>query len=189
MFATTLLSILAAYLSTWLLLKRLEKSGGVNKLIFCTVGVLSSILIPISVYTFIDFFFFAVNGSAVPGIISTGFWIGIIVPLVMTQKFKPAEKVIPSTPDLLLAAADGDTTLIETLLAEGASVDTLGPNGETALMLAIRNGKRDVVELLLANGADVHVKTPKGSTALSVAKHFKQTEIEGLLQGLLSAKH
>lgn len=105
------------------------------------------------------------------------------------QKFKPAEKVLPSTPDLLLAAADGDTTLIEMLLAEGASVDTLGPNGETALMLATRNGKRDVVELLLANGADVHIKTPKGSTVFSVAKHFKQIEIEGLLQGLESAKH
>ena len=105
------------------------------------------------------------------------------------QKLKPAEKVLPSTPDLLLAAADGDTTQIETLIAEGASVNTLGPNGETALMLAIRNGKREVVELLLANGADVHVKTPKGSTALSVAKHFKQTEIEGLLQGIHSAKH
>ena len=103
------------------------------------------------------------------------------------QKFKPAEKNPPSTPDLLLAAADGDTTQIEKLLAEGASVDTLGPNGETSLMLAIRNGKRDVVELLLAKGADVHVKTPKGSTALSVAKHFKQTEIEGLLQGLQTA--
>ncbi len=99
------------------------------------------------------------------------------------QKFKPAEKSLPGTPDLLLAAADGDTAQIERLLTEGASVDTLGPNGETALMLAIRNGKRDVVELLLAKGADMHIKTPKGSTALSVAKHFKQSEIEGLLQG------
>ena len=86
MFATTLMSILAAYLSTWLLMKRLEKSGGVNKLIFCTVGVLASILIPICFYTFIDLFFSAVNGSALPGIIGTGFWIGVIVPLVMTWK-------------------------------------------------------------------------------------------------------
>ncbi len=99
------------------------------------------------------------------------------------QKFHPAQNSEPSTPALLLAAAEGDTAQIERLLTQGASADTLGPNGETALMLAIRNGKRDVVELLLAKGTDMHIKTPKGSTALSVAKHFKQSEIEGLLQG------
>jgi len=71
---------------------------------------------------------------------------------------------------LMLAAAAGDDTEVETLLKQGSDVNEAGKSGETALMLAAKNDKRSTVRLLLANGANPNAMTAKGNTARDIAK-------------------
>lgn len=54
------------------------------------------------------------------------------------------------------AAAYGQFTSVQLLLANGAEVDVLGPEGETPLLMAANGGHHDVVRLLLNEGANVN---------------------------------
>ena len=64
------------------------------------------------------------------------------------------------------AAENGDTALVERLLAAGADVNAKGGRGRrargavTALMNAAANGHADVVELLIDAGADLNLQEP-----------------------------
>ncbi len=55
---------------------------------------------------------------------------------------------------LALAAASGNETIVELLLARGAETNAVGETGNSALMHAAARGHMGVVRRLLARGAD-----------------------------------
>lgn len=70
---------------------------------------------------------------------------------------------------LIYAATGGQDAIVEYLLAEGASINAVSPNGTSALMMAVREGKGSTVTLLIAKGADVNHRNQGGATALGWA--------------------
>jgi ankyrin repeat protein len=67
------------------------------------------------------------------------------------------------------AAAEGDTAELAQLLACGAEVDSVGPDGSTALQLAAEWQQLDAVEILIEAGADVDACDDNGLTPLLLA--------------------
>jgi hypothetical protein len=70
---------------------------------------------------------------------------------------------------LLAAAAKGETTLVQTLIQAGASVEAADKNGRTPLMLAAQHGHVDTVRALLAAGANPDARDKQGLTAFGLA--------------------
>ena len=69
---------------------------------------------------------------------------------------------------LLHAVLAGDLDSVRVLLAAGASVDEVGPDGVTAVMLALTKRHEQIALLLLAGGADPN-PAEAGHTALHLA--------------------
>jgi ankyrin repeat protein len=67
---------------------------------------------------------------------------------------------------LSLACQNGNTAMVEFLLAQGADPNTTLRGGETVLMTAARTGKAGSVKALLSRGAIVEAKEKRGQTAL-----------------------
>ena len=67
---------------------------------------------------------------------------------------------------LSLACQNGNTAMVELLLAQGADPNTVLRGGETVLMTAARTGKAGPVTALLSRGAIVDAKERRGQTAL-----------------------
>ncbi|MDD9901511.1 MAG: ankyrin repeat domain-containing protein [Alphaproteobacteria bacterium] len=70
---------------------------------------------------------------------------------------------------LMLAARDGRTHIVETLLRHGAKTEDKDSKGRTALMHAIGNSSTENINTILAllkHGADASTQTDKGVTAL-----------------------
>jgi ankyrin repeat protein len=74
-----------------------------------------------------------------------------------------------STPVLAIAASNGNTQVVETLLDRGADIDGADQQGWTSLMAATAAGKTDVVRVLLRRKVAVNTKNSFGNTALKVA--------------------
>ena len=71
---------------------------------------------------------------------------------------------------LVLAAREGNATVIEPLLKAGADANSKTANGTTVLMLAAQAGSVDAVRTLLDRGADINVKEPvRGLTPIMFA--------------------
>ncbi|KAJ4388133.1 hypothetical protein N0V93_008738 [Gnomoniopsis smithogilvyi] len=70
---------------------------------------------------------------------------------------------------------------LELLLQNGALVDAVDHNGQTALMLAIEFHNPKVVELLLKHGADVNKKTARGTTAMCCGLYSADRSLADLL--------
>ena len=70
---------------------------------------------------------------------------------------------------LLDAAESGDRATALRLLAEGADVNALGPDGTTAIMWAASNDDLDLVRALIKAGANVKLKNQLGTSALTEA--------------------
>lgn len=85
---------------------------------------------------------------------------------------------------LVKAAAKGDLTTVQSMLAQGVPVDAPDKNGNTALMEAARTGKADVVAALIAAGAALDARNNDGWTAVMRAVMAAQAET---LQTLLEA--
>ena len=70
---------------------------------------------------------------------------------------------------LQVAAQNGDSKVIELLIANNANLDFLDNDGATALLLAASGGKSDVVKKLIAGGADTKKLDSSGHSALHLA--------------------
>ena len=82
---------------------------------------------------------------------------------------------------LSLACQNGNTAMVELLLAHGANPKTTQRGGETVLMIAARTGKPGPVKALLARGATVDAKERRGQTALMWAAADGHAGVVGLL--------
>jgi ankyrin repeat protein len=83
---------------------------------------------------------------------------------------------------LMKAVKKNDVARARTLIAEGANVDELDPNGDAPLVMASYLGHTEVVKLLLEAGADVAAVDPEmKATALHAAAYAGRTEAARLL--------
>lgn len=80
------------------------------------------------------------------------------------------------------AAFEGRLSILDKLLARGATIDALTPNRATALMLAARNGHIQVVRRLLGAGADPTLQNDRGLTAAQWARAQGNTDIADLIE-------
>jgi len=79
--------------------------------------------------------------------------------------------------ELIMAAENGDTGRVRSLLAAGSDLEARDENGLTALMWAIRERHRETAELLLAAGADVNARDLDGQTTLMWAAYEGHLDI------------
>jgi len=107
----------------------------------------------------------------------------------------PAQVIVPSRPApsaeserrenattaLLLAVKQGDSSLLNVALAQGADASAATPDGMTALMLAVQKNRGDFVETLIGYGANLEAKGPDGQTALMLAQQAGQFHLVRLL--------
>ena len=71
---------------------------------------------------------------------------------------------------LILAAIEGNLSIVESLLSHGAEVDQRDSEGATALLAAAENGHDEIVRILVGSGADVNGKDTRiGWTPLMAA--------------------
>ncbi|KAF3394005.1 putative ankyrin repeat protein [Penicillium rolfsii] len=82
---------------------------------------------------------------------------------------------------LRIAALKGDECIMQLLLTQGADINAVDKDGDTALFYAIMSGNETVVQLLLAQGADINAVNKNGITALSYAIVREQEAIVQLL--------
>ena len=71
---------------------------------------------------------------------------------------------------LLIAASEGNDTVVRQLLTTGAPVNVTNERGETALMMAARNGDLGMLQALLARGGDGSIRDNQGKTAIEWAE-------------------
>jgi ankyrin repeat protein len=76
---------------------------------------------------------------------------------------------VAAEPTLLEAAENGDRATALRLLAKGANVNALGPDGTTAIMYAAANDDLELVRALIKAGANVKLKNQFGTSAITEA--------------------
>ena len=86
---------------------------------------------------------------------------------------------------LMIASANGRTTVVQTLLEKYADVSARANDGETALLMAATYGYTDIVKILLKEGAQVNLKTIKEGLTPLIAASFRGHT--GVVQALLAA--
>jgi ankyrin repeat protein len=87
---------------------------------------------------------------------------------------------------LLIAAADGDATLVEVLLQHGADKEARDGRRCTPLLVACEKGHREVAKLLLDARADVTAKGGFYGTAMQGALYRGDGEMIALLESSLA---
>jgi ankyrin repeat protein len=80
------------------------------------------------------------------------------------------------------AAYTGRADIARLLIERGADLDSLAPNGQTALMLAAGAGHLEVVKLLIEADADMDVEDTAGNTAISLAERHGRAEVADYLR-------
>jgi len=79
------------------------------------------------------------------------------------------------------ACAKGSVGDVQLLLDQGADVNGLNANHNTALYLASRNGMLEVMDVLIKYGADVNCRDKSGWTPLMLASRYGYLDIAELL--------
>lgn len=91
------------------------------------------------------------------------------------------------TTPLMLAAAAGNLSCVESLLAAGCDLKLKTPDGSTALHRAAAQGQLAVVDKLLEAGADPKASDAKGNTPEKLAQQKKKGEWESVVSHLKQA--
>lgn len=102
-----------------------------------------------------------------------------IVELLLERKIDPNQ---PGWNALHYAAFENRGRIAAMLLAAGADIDALAPNGSTALMLAAKRGHLDTVRLLVGAKADLSRSDSVEGTALDMAVKANHTEVAEFLR-------
>lgn len=94
--------------------------------------------------------------------------------IALKSDFRPSlELLLPRVENvagcLWLAIEHNNVAAIENLLAKGAPVEEIGPDGDTPLIHALRHGKTNLVTSLLSADADANQFSKEGQRALFVA--------------------
>ena len=89
------------------------------------------------------------------------------------------------TPPLIVAAAQGSTSIARLLLDKGAKDEATDRNSSTALIRAARGGHDEAMRALLDHGANIEAKNSNEDTPLSVAAYYNHATT---VQSLLKAK-
>lgn len=74
----------------------------------------------------------------------------------------------PNLSPFLAALIQGDTSLVNSLIDEGADIEEINSEGQTALIISAANGSLEMINTLLHAGANVNATSEKGWTALMV---------------------
>ncbi len=93
----------------------------------------------------------------------------MLIVLVLSINFTP---VFAQANDLIDAAKEGDLETVQSLIEQGADVNAIDNNGNTALMWASARGHTETVGFLIDKGADVNAVDNDGDTALKIAKSW-----------------
>ena len=83
---------------------------------------------------------------------------------------------------LIYAATGGQDDVVTYLLAEGANVNAVSPNGTTALMMAVREGKGSTVDAADRPRRQCEPRNESGATALSWALRGNEQEMAAALR-------
>jgi ankyrin repeat protein len=67
--------------------------------------------------------------------------------------------------------------MVRYLLAEGANIDAVSPNGTTALMMAVREHHPETMRVLIGRGANVNHRNQDGASALAWAKRAEEVDM------------
>lgn len=89
----------------------------------------------------------------------------LLLALIMASALPAADL----SADLLAAAAKGDIPRIQSLVSQGAGIESADKNGRTPLMLAAQHGHADAVKALIAAGAMVNARDRSGLNAYAIA--------------------
>jgi glutaminase len=81
------------------------------------------------------------------------------------------------------AAANGDLSEIQRLIAAGVDVKEADYDGRTALHLAASEGHDEIVKYLLGHGADLESRDRWGGTPLDDAKRHSRSSVIELIEG------
>ncbi len=80
------------------------------------------------------------------------------------------------------AASAGDPDIVTQLLAAGAKVNVLAPDGSSPLIMAAREGHSEALIRLLGAGANPNIENRMGMTALQWANRRQDTDNADLLR-------
>ena len=98
------------------------------------------------------------------------------------------EKGVDINSVLILASQKDYINIVDFVIKNGANVNTINKNGDTALMIASLYGHIDIAKLLIENGADVKVKNKDGETARDIALQEGNLEIVKLIDKIITTK-
>jgi ankyrin repeat protein len=92
-----------------------------------------------------------------------------------------ASATTPLDRELIAAAARGDLTSVQKLIARGANVNAKDDKQDSAFLIASARGRTEVVKAILAAGADLKSTNRYGGTGLIPACHYGHLETVKLL--------
>ena len=90
---------------------------------------------------------------------------------------------------IMLAAAQGDSALLDLLLNAGLPVDVPDADGWTPLMMAVFLDRTDAALHLMSRGANAHLETREGLSAVALAQNTGATRLLEAMGEPLSLTH
>ena len=80
------------------------------------------------------------------------------------------------------ATVKNQLPVMKLLLAKGAAIDEVNPDGDTALMLAVRRGNIEVIQTLINGGADPTASNFKAQNSIEIAREKGNAQLAQALE-------